>query len=49
MFPYRIKSTDSESDIQNNDLLYKHPNNAKMHSILWEMGKSNNKKILYFV
>ena len=23
MFPYRVKYTDSESDIQNNDLLYK--------------------------
>ena len=23
MFPYRVKYTDAESDIQNNDLLYK--------------------------
>ena len=23
MFPYRVKYTESESDIQNNDLLYK--------------------------
>ena len=32
MFPYRVKYTESESDIQNNNLLYKRPPISKIIS-----------------
>ena len=31
MFPYTVKYTESESNIQNINLLYKHTNNVKIH------------------
>ena len=36
MFPYTVKYTESESDIQNNDLLHKIEQNAKMFSNFWK-------------
>ena len=35
MFPYKVKYTEPESDIHNNDLLYKIEYNAKILSNFW--------------
>ena len=54
MFSYRVKHTEFESDIQNNNLFYKIANNAKILSNYWK--KTENRKvpktqlfILYYV
>ena len=39
MFPYRIKYTESEPDIQNNNLLYKIQKNAKILSNFCNISK----------
>ena len=40
MFPYRVKYTESESDIQNNDLLYKiNPKYQNTFDLLENVGK----------
>ena len=43
MFSYTIKYTETEYDTQNNDLLYKYTNNAKIHSIVWKMLEKETK------
>ena len=37
MFPYRVEYTESESDIQNNDLFCKNTKNTKTLSKLWKV------------
>ena len=39
MFPYRVEYTESEYDIQDNDLLYKINKNAKIYSKVWKISK----------
>ena len=39
MFPYRVKYNESESDIQNNNLLYEIDPKAKIHSKFCKMLK----------
>ncbi len=36
MFPYRVKYTESESDIQNYNLFYNNTKNAKILSKMWK-------------
>ena len=45
MFPYRVKYTESESDIQNYNLFYKNTNNAKLLSNFWNILEKNNETI----
>ena len=43
MFPYRVKYTESESDIQNNDLLYKIDQQCQNTFEILKNGKKNEK------
>ena len=45
MFPYRVKYTESESDIQNYNLFYKNTKNTKILSSFWKFFE--NRKIEY--
>ena len=52
MFPYTVKYTESESDIQNNNLLYKIHQNAKILSKCWKMNFENitkNQILFYYM
>ena len=49
MFPYRVKYTESEYDIQNNDLLYKIDQQCQNTFEHWENSKKSNNSILYCV
>ena len=48
MFLYRVKYTESEYDIQNNDLLYKIHNTAKILSKFWTILEKRRKLIFLF-
>ena len=48
MFPYTEKYKESESDIQNNDVLYK-TKNAKTLSKCWRILENHKNPNLYFV
>ena len=39
MFPYRVQYNESESDIQNNNLLYKNTSNDKILSKSWKVNR----------
>ena len=47
MFPYRVKYTESESDIQNNDLLYKIHQNSKNTFDFLEKNRIFQKSIFF--
>ena len=47
MFPYRVKYTESKYDIQNNDLLYKIPQNAKILSTFLKVRKRSKQSFRY--
>ena len=50
MFPYRVKYTDSESDIQNQDFLYKvHQQHQNTFEMLENVRKSNKSKKLNII
>ena len=50
MFPYRVKYTESESDIQNNNLLYKtHQKHQNAFEILEHFGKIKNQHFQIFI
>ena len=50
MFPYRVKYTESKSDIQNNDLLYKaHQQCQNTFEHLETFGKTRNQSIKHKV
>ena len=48
MFPYRVKYNESESDIQNNDLLYKVYHKFQNTFEYWKT-KFEKEKLFYFV
>ena len=53
MFPYIVKYTESEYDVQNNDLLdkiiQKHQNTFESLEIVWTILKQIKTSIFYFV
>ena len=49
MFPYRVKYTESEHDIQNNNLLYEIHQQCQNAFDILEIFKNNNKSNLYLI